>query len=135
MRTKTDPNSLMLVDDNYVTQRYGIINGKKILLPEPGKINFSFLNSYYVPLLSQRAMFLDGGTTVGDHGVNYLQRKEDQDTVFYDPNPEKVKETLIRDKIDYIYTVPSRTIESGTNHNFITVVFENKEIEIFKVNR
>ncbi len=135
LRTKTPPNSIILVDNNPLPKKYGLIKGKKTELPNPDHRDFAEIKSYYIPPLSQRLMFLDGNTVVKDHGIDEKERAQAANTIFYNSDANLVWKKLIDNKIDYIYTNSKDNLSAPISPEFLIPVFNNPDIKILMVKK
>lgn len=88
----------------------------------------------YISFLADRSMFLSGlGNELTAHGIDFSARKKVVDAIMASHNPKKMRENLLKNKINYIFlSVDSRFATESAQ--FSSVVFENGRVRILKNN-
>lgn len=116
LKTKTEPNSLILVDYNYFTLDK---------------------ESPYVSFLSKRPMFLSGlGDELSAHGIDFSDRKAESDIILnFDSSGSLLANTLLKNKIDYLYLSSIGSRVATDSVYFLEPVFENQKVTILKVSK
>lgn len=88
----------------------------------------------YISFLADRPMFLSGlGNELTAHGIDFSARKRVVDAIMTSHNPKKMREILLKNKINYIFlSVDSRFATESAQ--FSSVVFENSRVRVLKNN-
>lgn len=114
MREKTEKDSIILVD----------YKAFKIDAESP-----------YVSFLADRPMFLSGlGDELTAHGIDFSDRKTVADAILTSRSPKKIRENLLKNKINYIYLSSLDNKLATEAAQFSKVVFRNQKIRILKNN-
>ena len=111
LRSKTDPDSLLVVDPWMAED-------------EP---------SMYINYLSDRPIYLAGARVLRDHGHNTSMREQVVKEIYDNPDPELVKSLLLESQIKYIYVPPGIKVVSADNSDFLENVFDNGKFKIYSV--
>lgn len=93
---------------------------------------FSYVPSSYVSAFAAKPIFISDEINLDIIGVDYHQRLIEEKEFFKNPNSNWSKKFLKDANISYIYSLKNQNFNSD-NIN-IKKIFENSEVEIFKVN-
>lgn len=104
-----------------------------IVIADPAAFS-SENESLYVSFLADRPVFLAGEGILQDHGLNINMRKKDQELIFYGTDVAGILQTLMRKKIDYVYTTPKSELLKHLSSNLVRV-FGDKEVVVLQVKK
>lgn len=119
-------------DGVVLTYPYDPIKAKEAVSNPPRPL-YLYESTAYVSAFSGKTTFLEDEVNLNITGYDWPTRRVEIENWYKEPNAQKAKEFLRQNNIKYIYWVKPQRALLGEGQLGLTRVFENNEVDIWKV--
>lgn len=123
---KSQPDGVVL------TYPYDPIKAKEAVVNPPRPL-YLYESTAYVSAFSGKTVFLEDEVNLNITGYDWSTRRVDIENWYKETNQEKAREFLKKNNIKYIYWVIPQRAYLGEGQLGLVRLFENKEVNIWKV--
>lgn len=100
----------------------------------PPRPLYLYDSTAYVSAFGDKPVFLEDEVNLNITGFNWRQRRVEIEDFLNTLDQHKAREFLIKNNIEYIYWLTNQRAKLGESQLGLTKIFENSEVNIFKVN-
>jgi hypothetical protein len=119
-------------DGIVLTYPYDSVKGKEAVINPPRPL-YLYESTAYVSAFSRKTTFLEDEVNLDITGYDWRARRQGVEEWYKEKDLEKARNFLKKNNVKYIYWVKSQRAFLGEGQLGLTRLFENKEVNIWKV--